>query len=159
MKTPMPANRRDDLVEVLGRPRKTPQGYLKLDARMARAENVQVYSDDEGRRAEYRPESEVFATAALSSFKHAVVTDDHPMELLTPENTARYSKGFVTEDVRRDGEWVRGTIMVTDAALIAKMKAGKVELSAGYSVDLEKAPPGSKTPDGTPYTHVQRNIV
>src|SRR5262249_14442545 len=34
-----------------------------------------------------------------------------------------------------------------------------VELSAGYSVDLETAPPGSKTPDGTPYTHVQKNIV
>ena len=148
----MPVSRFDAGVEILGPPKKTAQGYLRLDARLAKA-GVQVYAST---RAEYRPATEVFHADSLASYAHAAVTDEHPPEMLTPENTARYAKGHVMEDVRRDGDYVRASILVTDADLIRQMKRGKVELSAGYVVNLDEQP--GVTPDGQRYDAIQRAI-
>lgn len=46
--------------------------------------------------------------------------------------------------------------MLTDAAPVEKVLAGKQELSAGYLADLEEAPGRYR---GEPYPHIQRHIV
>lgn len=143
----------DGDVVLLGKARKTPQGYLRLDARLAR---VGVQNYDGGERTEYRAPEEVFSSASLESYKHVAVTEDHPPVMLDETNTGRYAKGFTLEDARRDGDFVRASILVTDADLIAKMRKGKNQLSMGYHVDVEEDP--GVAPDGTPYTHRQTNI-
>lgn len=141
----------------LGPPRRSANGTLIVDARLART-GVQVYRRADGTtRREYRPDSEVFAPATLDSFADAIVTDDHPPVAITGANAREYQRGHVRSDVKRDGEFVRATLAIHDGALIERMQAGKRQLSAGYAVELDETP--GVAPDGQHYDAVQRSIV
>lgn len=149
-----------DKVEVLGT-RLTADGYLVTDARIART-GIYTYAGSEVGKPEmatvrvYRSEGEVFAADAMASFAHKPITNDHPKEGVTADNWRREAVGYCDGQVARDGGFVRVPMMITDAAAIADIQAGKTELSAGYVADF--AFEAGTAPDGQTYDAVQRNI-
>ena len=105
----------------------------------------------------FRPEEEVFSDAAMASFAHRPVTDDHPPEIVTSENWKTYARGQSGGEIARDGDCLRIPLMIADAAAIAAVQAGKRELSAGYTCDLDWTP--GTYPDGQPYDARMTNLV
>lgn len=139
----------------LDRPARTPAGFLRADAHLSRA-GIFLYRQPDGTvRRELRPEDEVFHADSLNSFALAPVTDDHPPGNLTAENAREYQRGAVGENVRRDGDHVRASVLVTDSDLISKMEKGKSQVSCGYNCDVELTPGEWR---GQRYDAVQRRI-
>lgn len=155
-----------DAVSVSGT-RKTQDGYLVADARVART-GIQVYLgrevDPDGSlgvrdRATvrvWRPEEEVFAADSLVSYAHRPITNDHPSESVDATNWRKLSVGSTGEDVVRDGEWVRVPMLIMDGGTIREVEGGKRQLSMGYTCTFD-ATPGT-APDGSQYDVVQRNL-
>lgn len=130
-------------------------GRLRADAFLTRT-GIFTYRDGNGERREYRPPDEVFKADALASFRDAVVTDDHPADLVSADNARFLAVGFVSGAPRRDGDHVAATLVVNDAATIAKMERGKQQLSCGYTCEIDRTP---GIVNGERYDAVQRNIV
>lgn len=142
--------------EKLDGPKLLPNGWLRADAYIARTGILEYRRGDGSIRRELRRPDQVFRDDALSSFAMVPVTDDHPADgLLTAENTSRYQRGHLGDAVRADGEKVRATVLVTDAALVRKILDGKQELSCGYLCDLDETPGEHQ---GQRYDAVQLNI-
>ncbi|MDH7794109.1 MULTISPECIES: DUF2213 domain-containing protein [unclassified Beijerinckia] len=145
----------------LGDVRETVDGYLVGDAKIARA-GVQIYAGHEvgqpnrERVRVWRPEAEVFSAAAMTSFAHRPVTDDHPDEPVSALNWKRHAVGMTGDQVARDGGFIRVPMILMDRAAISAVRGGKRELSCGYSCDLRFET--GTTPEGEPYDAVQRNI-
>ncbi|HEV2570299.1 MAG TPA: DUF2213 domain-containing protein [Beijerinckiaceae bacterium] len=141
--------------------RETADGYLVGDARIARA-GIQVYAGHEvGRPAlervrVWRPEDEVFSAAAMASFAHRPVTDDHPVEPVSASNWKRHAVGMTGDQVARDGGFIRVPMILMDQGAIAAVRGGKRELSCGYSCDLRFE--AGATPQGEVYDAIQSNI-
>jgi hypothetical protein len=104
----------------------------------------------------YRPEAEVFSVDAMKSFTHRAVTNDHPPEPVDASNFKKYAVGWTGDEVARDGQAVRVPMMVADAKAVADYKAGKRELSNGYSCELVFA--DGVSPQGEAYDATQTNI-
>lgn len=138
-----PAKRRDN-------------GTVVAEAHLTRSGVFTYAKPGGGVTREYRPDAEVFSTASLDSFKLVSVTDDHPPEMVTATNAGKYSVGTTGSDIRADDDHVIGSVVVHDAKMIAKMDAGKLQVSCGYECDLDETP--GIAPDGTRYDAVQRNI-
>lgn len=142
--------------------KETSQGFLVIPAFTART-GIQNYKTSDGKTLrEYRPESEVFSSGSMESLRTAVVTDGHPKEMVNPDNAKDLSVGFtngiVTKEViDESAESFLGThIVVTHRDAIEAIKAGKAELSNGYTVDLEFTP-GEY--NGQKYDAIQHNII
>jgi hypothetical protein len=140
----------------LSKPSKMPNGWIRCDAFLSRS-GVFLYRNPDGTtRREYRPPDEVFKADALESFALVPMTNDHPPEgMLNAENTRLYQVGTVVAP-RQDGAFMRSQLLVTDAKAIESMEAGKVQLSCGYTADLEETE--GVTPDGERFDCIQRNI-
>jgi hypothetical protein len=137
-------------------PTRTPQGFLRVPARISRT-GVQYYADGKGGvLAEYRPPEEVFSSDALGSFAMVPLTLRHPPEPVTKDNVSKFRVGTVG-DPRKDGIYVSALIQIEDAkAIDAVEKDGLRELSCGYLCDLEMTP--GVAPDGVKYDVIQRSI-
>ncbi|MDO9487494.1 MAG: DUF2213 domain-containing protein, partial [Sphingomonadaceae bacterium] len=144
--------------------RLTRDGYMVAIARIART-GIQCYRAAElglaDRAADdvvrvYRPAEEVFAPDAMASLAHRPMTIDHPPEPVTAANWKRHAIGATGGDVARDGDTIRVPLTLMDAAAIADVRAGKRELSVGYSCELVIE--DGTTPEGEPYDAVQRSI-
>jgi hypothetical protein len=128
-------------------------GFLGFSARFART-GIQMYDgseiDPEGthkladgspkfaRGTLYpvdRPAKEVFSNRALASFIAKPLTNDHPSKGVDVNNWRDLTGGVIGETLR-DGEYARLSGLMTDKALIADYRAGKKELSGGYSATL-----------------------
>lgn len=142
---------------ILDAPRRTSAGYLVARARAATT-GVYQYAGYEvdptnahGLRDKQivnvlRDENTVFDKAAVQSFIGKPITDDHPSQPVTATNWRDHARGTIM-GAMRDGEYLAFDLMLTDAGAIAKVDAGKRELSNGYSANLEF---GQFTaPDGT----------
>ena len=122
---------------------KTPEGFLVCHSVPICRTGMQEYTPQElgvaddggGFLKVYREEDEVFKPAAVASFEGKPVTDDHPPVGVDASNYASYTKGTV-QNVRRgngaDRDKLICDLVVYDAALIAKIDAGKREISCGY---------------------------
>ena len=141
--------------------RRTADGYLVARGLAARS-GVQVYRGSEVGRPNmdlvrvYRPETEIFARDSLATYAFKPVTNDHPSVAVTADNWREHAVGYVGGEVVRDGEHIVVPLMLADASVIAAVEAGKQELSAGYSTQLDWTP--GTTPDGEQYDAVQREI-
>ena len=137
----------------LGEVRRTSDGYLVTDARVART-GIQTYMGSELGRPDlatvrvYRPESAVFAADAIRSYAHRPVTLGH-RGTVTAKNWREVTAGITGSEVVRDGEFVRVPLSLMDQAAIDAYDAGVRELSMGYGANLEFA--DGKTPEGEPY--------
>ena len=141
--------------------RLTKDGYLLADAKVSRT-GIQEYAGSEVGRPEMavvrvlRPEEEVFSDASMASFAHRPVTADHPPEMVTAANWRRYSRGQSGGEIVRDGDCLRIPLMVADADAIRDVQAGKRELSAGYTCDLDWT--AGVTSDGAAYHARMTNL-
>lgn len=149
-----------DSVQLSGT-RRTADGYLVADARVART-GIQVYRGAEVGRPDldtvrlYRPEDEVFAADALQTFAYRPVTIGHPDGGVTAANWRDVAVGQTGGEVVRDGAFVRVPLVLMDAAAIAAVEAGQRELSMGYAAEIEFA--DGETPEGEAYDAIQRGL-
>lgn len=140
----------------LKKPERLPDGRIIVDGLLTRT-GVFVYTDATGKDfREYRPAGEVFDAESLKSFQLVPVTNNHPEGMVSAENAKDVSVGTVGESVRRDDRFVRAPLAINDATTIQQMERGKVELSCGYTADLEFT--AGVSPDGEHYDAIQRNI-
>tara|TARA_R110000822_G_scaffold84867_3_gene199040 strand:- start:18006 stop:19157 length:1152 start_codon:yes stop_codon:yes gene_type:complete len=142
----------------------TDEGFLRVPARISRI-GIQEYLAVEMGLTDrdpndiikiYRPEEEVFKDASLSSFANKPVTNNHPPELVNASNSREYSVGMSGPEITRDGMFVTSVLHVMDVNAIKNIESGKVELSNGYTADIDWT--AGVTPDGENYDAVQRNI-
>ena len=139
----------------LKRPTRQPNGWLRVDGLLTRSGVFPYRNHDGSTRLEYRPADEVFKADSLESFALVPFTNDHPPVPLDATNTKAFAVGSIGENVRREGDHVRASILVTDEATASQMESGKVALSCGYSCDLDETPGEI---NGVRYDAVQRNI-
>ncbi|ESQ83246.1 hypothetical protein AEAC466_13420 [Asticcacaulis sp. AC466] len=149
-----------DTVTVAGA-RRRDDGALLAEARIART-GIQLYLGSEVGRPEfdrvrvYRPGAEVFSRETMASAAHRPVTNDHPPELVTSANWKTYAVGNTADEVTGEAVFIRVPLMVSDGAAVADIQAGKRELSAGYTCDLDFTP--GVTEAGEAYDAIQKNI-
>ncbi len=141
----------------------TDEGFLIVPAQIGRA-GIQEYrayelgvTDGDPMRIVrvYRPPAEVFAAEAMQSFENKPATDNHPDEAVDASNWKEHAVGFA-RNIRRDGKYLVADLIVSDKKAIDLINAGKVELSCGYSHEIDWTP--GKTPDGEAYDAQQKNI-
>jgi hypothetical protein len=132
----------------LDAPRRTSDGYLAVRARAART-GVYDYAGTEvdpdnkhGLRDTaivkvLRDEKTVFDHKAVHSFIGKPITDNHPSVAVTADNHRELSRGTIMGAKWEEGGYLAFDLLLTDASAIAKVDAGKRELSNGYSADLE----------------------
>lgn len=135
----------------------TPEGYLRVWCRAARA-GTQLYRRADGSQVrEYRPPEEVSKPDSLSTFGMKPVTWGHPPVLLDSANTKQYQIGYSGSQIRYTDGFVEVALVVTDDKDIERIKRkDATEVSAGYKVDFDPTP--GITPEGEEYEGVQRNI-
>lgn len=147
---------------VPGKVRTTADGYIVAEAPVART-GIQLYRGDELGVEKpfvrvYRPESEVFAQDSMHSYAHRPMTNDHPPVLVDSQNWSDFAIGQTGDEIVRDGDHVRVPLVLMDAAAIADFKAGKRELSMGYTADMEFFDEEQQTEDGMKYDAIQKNL-
>lgn len=142
--------------------RRTNDGYLTVNARVARAGNVQLYSGAEVGKPEmatvrvFRPADEVFSADTMKSFAHRPVTLGHPSTSVTAQTWKDVAKGWSDGEVARDGEFVRVSMLLADAEAIQAVEDGTRELSMGYDCTLDWT--AGISPSGEAYDAIQRGI-
>lgn len=139
----------------------TAAGFLVGDVRFART-GIQVYGGLELDRRDmavvsvYRSPAAVFDMATMRSFAMRPITMGHPPDGVSADTWKQHSIGYLNDEIARDGDYVRGTIVVQDGAAIEMIKNGTRELSAGYQCDVQWE--AGNAPDGQAYQAVQRSI-
>ncbi len=145
----------------VGRVRRTADGYLVADAKVART-GIQLYSGAEVGRPEmdvvrvYRPPEEVFSEDTMHSFAYRPMTNGHPAKMVDASTWKAVAVGQTGGEVVRDGEFVRVPLVLMDASAIKDYESGKRELSMGYHAELVFG--DGVTPDGQAYDAVQKDI-
>lgn len=139
----------------LRKPVRTSTG-LRVDAHITRVGVFEYRNADGSTRFELRDDSEVKSPESLASFAMVPVTDNHPPVRLDAANAPSFARGASGENVRADGDRVAAPLTVFDASLIAKLEAGKVQVSCGYDCDLDETP--GVHPRFGRYDAIQRNI-
>lgn len=142
----------------------TDEGFLRVPARISRigvqdymASELGLTDRDPGEKVSvYRPANEVFDGDSLQSFANKPVTNNHPPDLVNSKNFKDFSVGFSGDTVQQDGMFAKTVLNITDADAIQNIESGKVELSNGYTADIDWTP--GVTDGGLSYDGVQRNI-
>lgn len=131
----------------LDAPRRTADGYLAVRAKAARVGHYEYSGRDvdpdnaHGLRDAatvhvLRDEAVVFDSASVRSFIGKPITDDHPAEAVNASNWRDHGRGVIMGAIR-DGDHLAFDLVLMDAGTIAKVEAGKAELSNGYSAGIE----------------------
>lgn len=131
----------------LDAPRRTADGYLAVRAKAARVGHYEYSGRDvdpdnaHGLRDAsvvnvLRDEAVVFDSASVRSFIGKPITDDHPAEAVNASNWRDHGRGVIMGAIR-DGDHLVFDLVLMDAGTIAKVEAGKAELSNGYSAGIE----------------------
>lgn len=147
----------------LDAPRRTSDGYMAVRARAART-GVYDYLASEPSIADALPvghtfkptdvvkvlrdEKTVFDAKSVHSFIGKPITDNHPSVAVTADNHRELARGTIMGAKWEEGGYLSFDLLLTDAEAIAKVDAGKRELSNGYAATLEfgdfTAPDGTK---------------
>lgn len=152
-----------DLMSLTTSRKTTKDGYLIVSGALARTGIQQYRAYELGLKDKepmaiinlYRPSEEVFQKDSMESFENAPVTIEHPDEAVTADNWANLAKGEV-RDVKRVGDYLGANLYVKSKDAIDAIEEGKVQLSNGYTFDLDLT--SGVTPDGKAYDGIQRNI-
>ena len=139
----------------------TNEGFLRVDAYIARPGIYNYHLADGTIRRELVPKSTLTSKASLDTLKLKAVTNDHPdpniyPNMVDPFNYKELSVGSVGQEVTisEDGR-PRFEITVMDASAIADIQSGKLYLSPGYKVDLIME--SGVDPDFGKYDAIQTN--
>ena len=131
-------------------------GWLRADAQFVQP-GVYAYRQPDGIvRHELKPPEEIFNPESIASLAMVPLTKQHPQCMLDAVNTRQYAVGSVGENIRRDGDWLAGGMLVTDADTINDVKGARLtDLSCGCQC-VEDPTPGEW--HGQKYDLVQRQI-
>lgn len=99
--------------------------------------------------------TELLTQSTVKSAENKPVTDDHPAELVTQQNAAKYMKGFTASNAHVDHDTLRVDLTITDHDLINEINQGKQELSIGFQTDVV---PVKGEFRGISYDSIQKNI-
>ena len=140
----------------------TPEGYLDAKVNPTRTGIFTYYYGGKMVR-ELRHPDDVFKQDSLQSLVNKPVTNDHPKDemgqhIFLDANTAtRYDVGHVYGEhtPSDDNIHTQARVLIKDAAMINQIKAGKVQVSCGYTCDYDETP-GEY--DGIKYDRRQINI-
>jgi hypothetical protein len=145
---------------------KTPAGFLLVPGAFSRTgiheyRAGQIGMDDRPATdivRVYRPPEEVFSPDSMMTFGRVPVTNDHPggSGEVTIDNVGSLAVGMSDPEVTRDGDFMRGTLLITDARAIRDIDSGKRQLSNGYHATFDIG--AGVTPAGEPYDAIQRDI-
>lgn len=131
----------------------TPEGFLLISGVPIARTGEMLYGPDEvpvtpgtdGVIRILREAEHVFADAHVASYNGKPIVNDHPDEDVTPENWRDLAGGVVINPQRGDGEFsdcIVADLLVCNKDEIAAVRAGKREVSCGYSADYEELAPG-----------------
>lgn len=116
----------------------TPEGYLRVYARVAKVGELEYQNLDGSKRIEVVTRDVLFNKDSINSLKTIPVTLGHPTERVTSINATKYSKGLTTPYVIIDGDYLGVVTTLIDAETIAAVQNGDaVELSCGYDAEKE----------------------
>lgn len=119
------------VIQRAGLRRDDASGALVAEGLAART-GVQAYPSG----LEFRPASEVFDGASLATWEGLPLVIGHPGEVTSANWKSMGVVGYVRA-VRRDGDFVRATLVFHDDATIVRvLRQELAELSGGYSVEL-----------------------
>ena len=134
--------------------RKTPQGGLIAPANLTRT-GIFVYPGSKTGERELRPASSVFHADSMASLRDAPLTTDVHPQRVDANNWRQLAVGHVVE-THEDGIYLAGTVRINDGPTVSRVDNRElVELSCGYSCDLELTP-GEY--EGEHYDAIQTNI-
>lgn len=134
----------------------TPEKYLIcLGVPIARTGTQDYYVEEifsEGDAKEYglnygekvtlhRRAEDLFTEEALKSYEGKSFTLHHPPDMVDVDNVYEYENGHV-QNIRREGDYVVGDIVVKDSTTIEAIKDGIREISCGYTFDIMRGPDG-----------------
>lgn len=142
-------------IGALRAPERMPNGMMRGDANLTRIGVFHYMKADGTKLRELRKPEQVFHPDSLQSFRMVPVTNNHPPVEVTAANAKEFAVGCVSDNIHRDGDFVRSSLMLFDGRAVSDVESGKVELSCGYSCDLDFTP---GTWNGEPYDAIQRNI-
>ena len=120
---------------------KTPEGFLLCQnvpiARIGKQEymasELPVETSDPGEIVTvYRDPQDVFSKSAMASFEGKPVTNEHPSDMVNPQNVEGVGKGHA-QNIRQVGDFLVADLFINDALLIAEIENGKREVSCGYN--------------------------
>lgn len=129
---------------------RTPEGFLVCyDVPIART-GEQKYGPGEtpidvgpeGLVLVAREAADIFREETLASFNGKPVTNDHPVEDVTPDNWRSLAIGTVMGPRKGSDVLMIADLLITDRHGIELVEAGKVEVSCGYDADYEETGPG-----------------
>lgn len=139
---------------VTGRTKKTSEGYLIAQSKVART-GVQLYRASElgdiavlaGFAPDapvrvYRHADEVFSDEALTSLTRVPVTVGHPSVMVDATNHNEYSVGDVGDRFAQDGDWIVVNPMIKDERGVTAAKTTHKEISMGYTANIVPARDG-----------------
>lgn len=135
---------------------KTPEGFLVCyDVPLARTgfqdyaaheiEDAAITAPPDGYFRVERLADEVFAPTSLTSWNGKPVTNDHPPDLLTPADIAKYQVGTMINPRQGHGDHAHLLLVdmiITDPTTMADVEAGKREMSGGYDCEYFEVAPG-----------------
>lgn len=158
-------DRKSDFVNPTNR-EYTPEGFLKVTGRVARS-GIQYYYGcelgDERHKykkfAVYRPADVVLSDEVCEKFNGVDLTNDHPKNFIDSKTYKDKTAGVVIGNAykdKRDEHFICCDMLIKDEKTIRAVRAGKVQLSVGYSNGLVKE--SGVTPDGEAYDYKVSNI-
>lgn len=146
-----------------------PNGFLNVLANLTRT-GVFVYSQvlPDGTVTtlrQLRLPDEVFSEESLATLMGLPITNNHPSEMISPENASDFIVGMSSDRPKKvfapiqngdTEEFVQQLVTFFDKDTIKDVVEGrKTELSLGYTTELEDSPGLYK---GNPYDVIQRNV-
>jgi hypothetical protein len=114
-------------------------GFLHVDGLAAKVGVMSYMNPDGSVRRELVTHETLFNADSMQSLRGVPVTNNHPPELINPDNYNKYAGGSVTESKREDSA-LAVSLSINNADAIEAVKSGKKELSCGYSVELDFTP-------------------
>lgn len=137
---------------------KTDEGFLDAKVYPTKAGVFKYLNKDGSIRRELRSREEVHKADSLATLKNKPHTNSHPPQLLNSKNTKQYQTGMVHGDhvVADDGIHTMTRVVVTDEAAIRDIEAGKIQVSCGYTCDMDNTP--GVDPEFGEYDAKQLNI-
>lgn len=146
---------RSDALGRLDAKKQLGDGSGRYSARLTRTGILEYPQADGSVVYELRPAEEVFNQESLDSLRAVTVTLGHPATI-NADNWRDYAVGHVGDNVHEDGIYVASDLIVKDPRALAGVdNKDLVELSCGYTVDLDFSP-GEY--EGQKYDAIQRNI-
>lgn len=119
------------------------RGFARIWGKVVHANALLTYGRGDGydsdEHVEFVPESTVNDPEAIKSLLFSPITMPHPPEMLDGRNTARHQIGTVIDVQFKDGE-LRALHQFTDSTALDRIDGGMVELSPGYTAEIDETP-------------------